>query len=244
MAKRLPFRDRFIAAHRGSPGDGVRENTIAGFERAIALGADVIELDVRRLADDTLVVFHDGDIEHQPLYTLTRRELDRLLPDRVVPSLQEVADALVGRVQLDVELKERGTERAAVSTLGAARWTAAQFVVTSFELATLDEVRRLFPEVVTGWLTEDDVHAAIDHVTAGRVDFAAPHDRTLSHAALDACRDAGVSVVPWTVNDALRLEMLLGSPQVAGIITDRLSAALNIRSTRHQEHGARPTDAR
>lgn len=229
MAKTLPFRNAFIAAHRGSVGAGARENTLESFNRAIALGADVIELDVRRLANDVLMVFHDAEVDSRPLRTLTRNELDRLVPDRAVPSLAEVVEALAGRVQLDVELKDRGSERAAIDTLIGAGWTAGQFVVTSFDLGTLAEVRRVHPEVVIGWLTEDDLDAAIRHVTSGRVDFAAPHDRTLSRAALDQCRDADVPVVAWTVNDPVRLAMLLHSPAVVGVITDQLPLALKIR---------------
>jgi len=46
-----------IVAHRGVP-DTYPENTIPAFERAIELGADTIELDVRLTSDNVPVVFH------------------------------------------------------------------------------------------------------------------------------------------------------------------------------------------
>jgi glycerophosphoryl diester phosphodiesterase len=50
----------WIVAHRGgsllAP-----ENTLPAFERAAALGADALEIDVRRTRDGTVVVFHDED---------------------------------------------------------------------------------------------------------------------------------------------------------------------------------------
>ena len=46
-----------IVAHRGIPTEAP-ENTIASFQRALELGADAIELDVRLTADKIPVVYH------------------------------------------------------------------------------------------------------------------------------------------------------------------------------------------
>jgi len=52
----------WIIAHRGASTDE-RENTLPAFERAIAVGADFVELDVQVSADGALVVFHDVDLD-------------------------------------------------------------------------------------------------------------------------------------------------------------------------------------
>ena len=46
-----------IVAHRGIPTEAP-ENTIASFQRAIDLGADAVELDVRLTSDRIPVVYH------------------------------------------------------------------------------------------------------------------------------------------------------------------------------------------
>lgn len=58
-----PFLDLpgpWLIAHRGGAALAP-ENTLPAFDRAAALGAACLELDVRRTSDGTVVVFHDGD---------------------------------------------------------------------------------------------------------------------------------------------------------------------------------------
>ena len=54
----LRTRGPLVIAHRGASVEAP-ETTMAAFERAVALGADAIELDVRVTADDDVVVLHD-----------------------------------------------------------------------------------------------------------------------------------------------------------------------------------------
>jgi len=51
-----------VVAHRGGLGLGP-ESTLPVFRRAVEMGVDVLEMDVRRSADGTLVVFHDARVD-------------------------------------------------------------------------------------------------------------------------------------------------------------------------------------
>ena len=51
-------------AHRGASGKGLApENTLPSFERALEIGADAIEMDVRATRDGRVVVIHDETLD-------------------------------------------------------------------------------------------------------------------------------------------------------------------------------------
>jgi glycerophosphoryl diester phosphodiesterase len=232
MKRPLPFPARFVAAHRGSVSAAAPENTLDAFNAAIAAGADAIELDVRRLSDGELIIFHDAGIGERRLNTLTRAEIDDLVSGRRVLSLRACADALRGRILLDVELKDADVEIDAVKTLREAGWTSRHFVVTSFDAATVARTRRAWPDLTAGLLTDDDENlgAAAARAAAIEADFLAPQDLAIDLDAVDRVRVADLPLVAWTVNDPHRLRTLLGHPAIAGVITDTVSTALAARS--------------
>ncbi|MDQ0208226.1 glycerophosphodiester phosphodiesterase [Alkalicoccobacillus murimartini] len=60
--QRLHLLERPVfVAHRGAPQLDA-ENTLAAFEKAVELGADVLETDIRETKDKKLILFHDPDI--------------------------------------------------------------------------------------------------------------------------------------------------------------------------------------
>ena len=69
--------NKLIIAHRGAP-KLARENTLMAFQKAIDLGADIIELDVRQTKDGELAVFHDQDIGGKKISGLTFAEVNRV----------------------------------------------------------------------------------------------------------------------------------------------------------------------
>ncbi|MHA1902496.1 MAG: glycerophosphodiester phosphodiesterase [Candidatus Thorarchaeota archaeon] len=63
MSSQLVFgRERpLIMAHRGDP-SSAPENTIQSMRKAVEIGVDVLETDVRLTSDNKLVLFHDDDL--------------------------------------------------------------------------------------------------------------------------------------------------------------------------------------
>ena len=190
-----------IAAHRGASSIAP-ENTLEAFEAAIAVGADMVEFDVRSTADGVLVAFHD------PLPPLSYEEL-RPRP----PRLEEVVEVCAGRIALDVELKEAGAERKVLEIVNP-----ASFVVTSFLPDAVAEVKRLRPDVRVGLLLDRNARAW----DAASADFLAPH-----YTLLD--RELPDDLVVWTVNDDADLRRCLDDPRVAVVITDDPERAVALK---------------
>ena len=80
--RRHPDGPVMVLAHRGGAGPW-RENSLEAFSVALALGADGVELDVRRSADGELVVHHDAEVPGSGLIHERRRDQ---LPAWVPPS--------------------------------------------------------------------------------------------------------------------------------------------------------------
>jgi len=71
-----------VIAHRGA-NKWAPENTAPAFEKAIELGLDFVEIDLRQTADGTLISFHDHDVDgktngHGKVWDLTWEQLSRL----------------------------------------------------------------------------------------------------------------------------------------------------------------------
>jgi glycerophosphoryl diester phosphodiesterase len=117
---RLPL----VTSHAACKGHAP-ENTLAGIERAIALGADAIEIDVHCTADRVPVLIHDelvdrttdgaGSIHELPLAVAraldagARQFVPRFQGEKI-PTLAEVIDLTKGKVLLQIEIKQPDIE--------------------------------------------------------------------------------------------------------------------------------------
>jgi glycerophosphoryl diester phosphodiesterase len=220
----------FVASHRGL-GNGLPENTIGAFTGAVRQGASVVELDVRRLKDGELVLWHDNEVKRAPTETLTLAQLRAHAPH--VETLADCARHLHGLVQLDVELKTPDIEGQVIDVLRgeAAQWRRRDFVLTSFDESMIRKVRAKDQYVRTGLLLKD--RAAFKNAFARfvdlRADFLAPEESVLDKDSLDCAADQRVPLVPWPVNDPARLEFLLKHDIVAGVITDQVALAVDVK---------------
>jgi len=104
-----------IMGHRGAAALEP-ENTLLSIGRAIEIGVNAVEIDVRLSKDKEIVVMHDSTLDRTtdgtgPVCNFTIDELKKLDAGngQRIPTLQEVIDFIDNKVELVIELKEEGT---------------------------------------------------------------------------------------------------------------------------------------
>jgi glycerophosphoryl diester phosphodiesterase len=157
-----------ILGHRGCRGkNNPPENSLAAFAEAINQGADGIEFDLFLTRDKQLVVFHDdtlekltngkGETSAKTLAELKKLRLQK--SSETIPTLDEVL-TLVKKTApehflLNIEVKQKGIAREVAAALRhyiKNGWRAEQFLVASFDMASLRIVQKELPEIPIGAL--------------------------------------------------------------------------------------------
>jgi glycerophosphoryl diester phosphodiesterase len=187
-----------VIAHRGASWE-LPENTLPAFERAIAIGADFIELDVHADVDGRLVVTHDA-------------------PKRggSYPTLEEALDLCRGRIGVMVELKSPRRYRRHRVVERTVRLLTDADVVVCFQRAPLEEARALKP----GLRTCQHVGYGVS-IRAARGAWAAGFsDSRVTSRGLAAARAIDLVSLVYTVNEPARMRELADAG-VGGIFTDR-----------------------
>lgn len=222
-------KDEFvIIAHRGNMNTGV-ENTLDAFEGAVEAGADYIELDILQTKDRKLAVIHDHNLKRLArhnvnVYDLTLAELQDIplfqngYAGRI-PSLDEVLDAMKGRIRLNLELKTHGYETPdyVSSFIDTIRQHQAEneVVVSSLEYDLLQEVKEKAPELKVGYI----IYATFAPLNRFDADFFVVEEAFVTARLVASAKLIGKPLYVWTINDPERAAHFY-SLGVDGIITD------------------------
>ncbi|MFW6047914.1 MAG: glycerophosphodiester phosphodiesterase [Candidatus Natronoplasma sp.] len=233
-------KDCKIIAHRGASGLTEFDNSLKSFRKAVELGADMIEFDVRKTRDDVLVAFHDPEIEGKKISDLSYEEL-LFITEEIgfkVPKVEDVVDLSKDKIDLDIELKEEGYEERVVE-LVRDHLGYDDYVMKSFSDECVKSIKRYDAGVEAGLLLGlEDPDSKIKtrlselfpkgRLNRCRADFAAPNYRLLRFFYLRRMWRLDFEVFVWTVNDVELMECLIAKG-VDALITDRPDLALKVR---------------
>lgn len=223
-------------AHRGASAE-LPENTLPAFARAIELGADVIEADIRLTKDGVALILHDANLDRTtsgsgPLRALTSTKARALDAGggAHIPSLTEVLETARGKVRVNLDIKE-------VEAVGP-----AAAAVTALDMARSVTFISFLPEV---WEALEDVNPGcpVIHLVdsaAGLASMAMGDVGTQSHMAgvgvpaaivtmglVERMQRHGQGVFAWTVDDDAEMRRLIALG-VNGIVTNRIDALVEV----------------
>lgn len=233
----------FLVAHRGAS-EEAPENTLPAFERALEVGAPVLECDVHLSADGQVVVIHDPRLDRttdgsgRVAETRWRRLAaldagyrarwgDRFAGTRL-SRLDELLDLARGRAQVMVEIKREAVDRSGNierEVMAAARRTDTleAIGVISMSLRAVRRLRAASPDVPTGYVLRrrGGRRSAARGARLG-VDFLiGPTRRWIRAPGLaGGARRRGIRLGAYVVNDRASLEAML-ERGVESLATDR-----------------------
>jgi glycerophosphoryl diester phosphodiesterase len=200
-------------AHRGEPIDH-RENTLPAFAAAVALGADMVEIDLRRTRDGAIVVLHDQTLER--LWGLEASVGDVDLADVAalgegvvrIPTLDEVLRAVPRPLMVDFTRREvvAGGLRAVVAAGALER---CLFVTGNVE--ALRQLRAASADARIGltWLDGPDPPLALLRELGA--EYWNPWFGLITPDGVDAVHQAGRQVSTWTVDTTEDMAGVLGA---------------------------------
>lgn len=148
-----------IFAHRGAAGRNADENSLEAIQRAVALGVDGIEVDVRRTRDDEAVLVHDQDLRRIAGDT---RLVDQLSLDEIkeitlrhgthVLTLDELTANVPSPMELDLEVKDVEAMDLLIRKLRTSSGLRERAIITSFSQAVIERVAHDLSDVRTALL--------------------------------------------------------------------------------------------
>ena len=202
-----------ITGHRGSK---VRapENTLSALRQAIDEGADFAEIDVQTTADGIVVLFHDADFMrvasvNRRLRDMNYHELKNIdvgswfapeFSNERIPTLQEAIDLARGRIKLNIELKFTWPDpdlTQKVTNIIRQNDFSADCVVSSLNFQALTEIKKVYPELITGFI----VFQVAGNLPRMEADFMSINAARAAPGLVRRLHRHGRAVHVWTVND-------------------------------------------
>lgn len=151
-------------AHRGLHGNGKPENSMAAFRAALEAGFG-IELDLHLMKDGCLAVIHDGSLKRTAgcEVSITELTVEQLADYRLegteerIPTFSQVLELFAGKAPLIIELKVDGGNHEALvdAAVKALEGYEGPFCMESFDPRCLHVLRKKYPDIIRGQLTED-----------------------------------------------------------------------------------------
>jgi glycerophosphoryl diester phosphodiesterase len=215
--------------HRGARGHEP-ENTLIGFQKAIDIHVDRIELDVHLSSDNELMVIHDETVDRTTdgkglvnQFSLPELKRFRIEKQHAIPTLSDVLNLIDQRCDINIELKSYETADKVVDLIekyiSEKNWNYNQFLVSSFDWNALQQVNLLNSKIAIGVLTETNLELALAFAKFIQAKSIHPYFHLVNEENTARIQEQGFQVFPWTVNEIEDIKKIK-TYNVNGIISD------------------------
>lgn len=219
------FDEKFvIIAHRGAS-TYEPENTMSSFKKAIELGADMVEFDVRLSLDQKLIVIHDRTLSRTTDGSGLVREksLDDLKKlnagnNEKIPTFEELIKFGKDKTKFVIELKEENTEDGVIDLVNKYNLINDVFIV-SFKKKLLKRIKALEPKLITGLIKFFPTNIISDGIECG-ANVIAVHKYFINQGIVKNLHKNNLFVIAWIVDDLKRCKKLM-KIGVNGIVTNK-----------------------
>jgi glycerophosphoryl diester phosphodiesterase len=191
--------------------------------RAIELGANAIEMDVRKSKDGKLIVIHDDNLKRVfakdiLINQATLKELKQLTENKI-PTLEEALKFIDKKVEkILVELKEIGYEKEVLDAIKKEK-LKDRVIIVSFHEEVLANVRKLDREIETG-LIYTKHKKPIDAALKLNAGYLVPLYRFTHTKNIEDAHKNNLKVIVWTINTKQEVKKYM-SKGVDGIASDK-----------------------
>ncbi|MEM2788651.1 MAG: glycerophosphodiester phosphodiesterase family protein [Candidatus Bathyarchaeia archaeon] len=221
-----------VIGHRGAAGLEP-ENTLRSIRKAIEIGVDRVEIDVRVTKDGRLVVIHDETVDrttngHGYVRDMTFEEIRKLDAGKgeKVPTLEEALNLTRGKVILQIELKVAEATEPTIELIeenGAER----EVVITSFIHSLLKKVRYLNPAIRTGALFFDVQEDIFERTISACAEAIHIYYRNITPKLVENAHKRGLKVVAWNPDEVGDMKRII-SLGVDAIGSNRPDILINL----------------
>ncbi len=213
-----------VIAHRGAS-YFEPENTLRSFKRAVEMGADRVEVDVRLSKDKKLVVIHDPIVDRTTNGTgrvedMTLKQLKRLDAGKGerIPTLQAVIESLKG-TKMVIDMKIPGIEEKVIDMIHENR--LENVLITSFYHGSLQKVKILDKNMKKGAIFSCQPLKPERIALDASSDAIFPKHKFVNQEMIKRVHKHGIFIYPWTIDDPKTAKKLIRLG-VDGIVTNKL----------------------
>jgi len=208
--------------HRGARAYEI-ENTIESFKKALELGVNAVEFDVRTTKDGKLIVFHDDNLKRVfgkdiEVNASTLKELKQFSEDKI-PTLEEALKFIGDKIEkILIELKETGYEKKVIALIKRQKFHGRAIIV-SFHEEALSEIRKLDSKIETGLIYARHKNPIASALKLKAQYLVALYRFTHTKNVEDAHKK-NLKVIVWTVNTKEEIKKFRAKG-VDGIASDK-----------------------